>query len=126
MSTTSEMRIRDFEVWVNLGCSREEQSVKQPVSYQVNIEFFSVVAGEVTDHLNDAIDYVELMNRLKIQSEKKSYHLIEHMCSEATKDLKEYLKSRGVRGQLTVQLLKKRVPVSNLVVGAEWICRTPL
>ena len=126
MKTASEMRIRDFEVWVNLGCSPEEQAIKQPVLFQITIEFSSQVLAETTDKIDDSIDYVELMNRIKNESEKKIYHMIEHLCATVTNDLRAYLHSRGVRGHMTVQLLKKRVPVENLMTGAEWVCRTQL
>ncbi len=122
----SIMNIHDYEVWVSLGCSAEEQSFKQPVHFNVQIEFASKVRGETTDQLTDAVDYVMLTDILKKSAESKSYQLIESMCSEATEKVSDYLVSKKIKCTLKITLLKLRAPVINLKTGVSWTCQRQL
>ena len=120
------MKINEYEVWVSLGCSTEEQSMKQPVLFSVQFEFTSNQSCEKSDQLTDAIDYVAVTDILKKSAESKSYHLIEHMCFEATEKVFEHLNSKSVKGVLKVELLKLRPPVPNLKAGVSWLCQRQL
>ena len=122
----SVLNICDYEVWVSLGCSEEEQSLKQPVHFNVQIEFASKILGETTDQLSDAVDYVLLTDILKKSAEAKSYHLIESMCFEATEKISEYLMSQKIKGHLNIRLLKLRAPVPHLKTGVSWTCQRQL
>ena len=66
----SEMKIKNFEVWVSLGCTSAEQSLAQPVRFNVDILFASKVLAEETDRLQDSLDYVELTGAIKAEAEK--------------------------------------------------------
>ncbi len=123
---SSIMNICDYEVWVSLGCSAEEQSFKQPVHFNVQIEFTSKVRGETTDQLTDAVDYVMLTDILKKSAESKSYHLIENMCAEATEKISAYLVSKKIKGLVQIKLLKLRAPVPYLKTGVSWTCQRQL
>jgi dihydroneopterin aldolase len=122
----SVMRINDYEVWVSLGCSQEEQSYKQPVLFNLEIEFHVPVRGELSDQLTDAIDYVAVTDLLKLSAESKSYRLIESMCFEATEKVSAYLKQHQVVGLLKLSVLKQRPPVLNLNSGVSWTCQRRL
>lgn len=122
----SMMKINDYEVWVRLGCSQEEQSFKQPVHFNLEIEFHSNVLGETSDQLTDAIDYVAVTDLLKLSAESKSYHLIEAMCFDATEKISTYLRKNNITGQLKLSLLKLRPPVPNLNSGVTWTCQRQL
>lgn len=122
----SVMKINDYEVWVSLGCSKEEQSFKQPVLFNIEIEFHSAVQGETTDQLSDAIDYVAVTDLLKLSAESKSYQLIESMCYEATEKLSAYLKQHHVVGRFKLSVLKLRPPVPHLNSGVSWTCQRHL
>ncbi len=122
----SVMKINDYEVWVSLGCSKEEQSYKQPVHFNFEIEFYSQVRGETTDQLTDAIDYVALTDLLKLSAESKSYQLIESMCFEATEKVSAYLKECRVVGLFKLSVLKLRPPVPHLKSGVSWTCQRHL
>ena len=122
----SILNIKDYEVWVSLGCSKAEQSLKQPIIFNVEVKFTSIITGETTDQLSDAVDYVMLTNILKKSAESKSYQLIEHMCFEATEKISEYLILKKIKGQLQVTLLKLRAPVAHLKSGVSWTCQRQL
>ncbi len=122
----SVLQIHDYEVWVSLGCSAAEQSMLQPVLFNLKIIFHMNVVGEKTDQLLEAVDYVALTDLLKKTSERKSYQLIEHMCFEATESISQYLSQNNIKGQLTVQLLKLRAPVPHLKSGVSWTCQRQL
>lgn len=120
------MKIKDYEVWVNLGCGKDEQAYLQPILFQVQIEFDKNILGEKTDRLEDAVDYVAVTDLLKDSAKSKAYHLIEHMCFEATEKVVEYLKSKSISGEISIELTKLRVPVPHLKSGVSWICRRKL
>lgn len=121
----SVMRISKYECWVSLGCSKEEQSFKQPVYFDLSINMNHSLKGMVSDQLIDAIDYVVLTDLIKAQAEKKSYQLIEHMCFEVHQSLLTYLKnSHCLNGaiQLQTQVQKLRAPVPHLQGGVFFTC----
>lgn len=120
------MKINDYEVWVSLGCSKEEQSYRQPVLFNLEIEFHTPVRGETTDQLSDAIDYVAVTDLLKLSAESKSYQLIESMCFDATETVSKYLKQQQAIGLLKLSVLKQRPPVLNLNSGVSWTCQRRL
>ncbi len=126
MSNFSEMQICDYEVWVSLGCSAQEQSLKQPVQFNIQIEFKSDVLGQTTDQLNDAVDYVAITDIVKKSAESKSYQLIESMCFDAIEKVSEYLVSKKTKCTLKIKLLKLRPPVINLKTGVSWTCQRQL
>ncbi len=125
-SAHSSIHIKDYEVWVSLGCSKEEQSMKQPVHFNIEIEFQMNVVGETTDQLSDAVNYVTVTDLLKKISQSKSYQLIEHMCFQATESVFKYLIQNNIKGHLKIQLLKLRAPVSHLKSGVSWTCQRQL
>lgn len=126
MNLNSVMKIKEYEVWVSLGCSTEEQSYKQPVLFNIQFEFSSIQNCEKSDQLQDAVDYVTVTEILKKSAESKPYQLIEHMCFEATEKVFIFLKSKNLQGHLKVELLKLRPPVPNLNAGVSWLCQRQL
>jgi FolB domain-containing protein len=126
MNANSLMQIHDYEAWVSLGCSAEEQSLKQPVQFNIQLEFTTKIRGETTDQLADAVDYVMLTDILKQSAESKSYHLIESMCNDVTDKIFVYLSSKKIKGHLNIRLLKLRAPVPHLKTGVSWTCQRQL
>ncbi len=122
----SSMKTNDYEVWVSLGCSKEEQSFKQPVLFNLELEFHSAIQGETSDQLNDAVDYVALTDLIKLSAESKSYQLIESMCFEATEKICVFLKQRHVVGLFKLSVLKQRPPVPHIKSGVTWTCQRHL
>lgn len=121
----SEMRIKNYEAWVSLGCTQEEQTMVQPVLFNVEILFNSKVLAEETDQLQDSLDYVELTNVIKMVAEKKSYKMIEHMCSSVARALQQSI-GQKYKGTLIVRMQKPRAPVKHLHGGVEWSCQLSL
>lgn len=120
------LKIKDFEVWVHLGCAIEEQKHSQPVEFTLNIEFSKNLAGYHTDSLHDAVDYVRLTEVMKTVASSKNYKLIEHLNHEVFKALIADIKTKDVSGEIALTIRKVRVPVENLRSGVEFTCQQTL
>lgn len=124
------MKINQYEVWVNLGCSKEEQSFVQPVQFNISLHFHKHLKGCVTDQIADAVDYVALTDRIKTIAEQKPYQLVEHMCFLVHQDLvlwlSKWFKDSGYTGELVTELRKLRPPVKSIQGGVEFTCRSEL
>ena len=116
--------MQDFEVWVHLGCTSDEQRFTQPVHFSLDIKFHKNLEAVYTDELKDAIDYVSLADLIKQVAEKKHYHLVEHLCHEVTIRLSSFLTEKLVQGELAVHVHKIRVPVENIRNGVIFTCIT--
>jgi 7,8-dihydroneopterin aldolase/epimerase/oxygenase len=120
------IHIQDFEVWVSLGCAKEEQAYSQPVHFNLTLEYDELVKGAVTDDLQDATDYVALADIIKKVSQSKSFHLIEHLNEMVLNGIIHYLKSKYFKGHVKLSIKKIRVPVENLRNGVVFTCDTRL
>lgn len=118
--------IQDYEVWVHLGCTAEEQSFTQPVHFTIQITFSQNLPGGETDKLNDAIDYVELTALIKTQAMKGPFQLIERLNAQVFETLFHFLKLKKISGNLSVQIKKIRVPIENLRNGVVFVCEATL
>ncbi len=126
MVIKQKMHIKDFEVWVNLGCSTEEQKFTQPVHISLELNFKKNIQGTETDLLSDAVDYVMLTQIMKTRATQKPFHLIEHLCYEILLKITDHLKKQSIEGDLRLDVKKIRVPVENLRNGVVFSCETTL
>lgn len=122
---SSTMKVNDYQVWVNLGCSSEEQAVVQPVLFSIEISFDQKIQAEVTDQLSDSIDYVSLVDIVKKTAQQKTYSMIEHLCFSVSEALRTEFQGKYV-GTLVTKLKKVRAPIKNLHDGVEWSCKADL
>lgn len=122
---SSIMKINDYQVWVHLGCSAEEQAVVQPVLFSLEIVFNQKIQAEVSDRLADSIDYVSLIEIIKTAAQQKNYSMIEHLCFSVSEALRANLSGRYA-GSLITKIKKIRAPIKNLHHGVEWVCKTDL
>lgn len=120
------MKIQNYEVWVSLGCTKEEQKFTQPVNVSVFIDFIDNLNGCYSDLLTEAVDYVSVTQAIKQIALNKSYHLIEHLCHEIILQLIQDLKKQNIKCRLKVDMQKLRVPVENLKDGVIFSCETIL
>lgn len=120
------MKIKNYEVWVSLGCTVEEQSLFQPVLFNIEILFTSQVLAESTDRLQDSLDYVALTDTIKLVAESKSYHMVEHLGFSVAEALKSKINGQYLGSTLIVRTHKLRAPVKNLHDGVEWSCKLNL
>lgn len=117
------LKINNFEVWVNLGCSADEQANLQPVHFSLEIKFLKNLSGCHTDKLADAIDYVMLTRIIKETVTLKSFHLIEHMNFLVFEKLIQCMKQQQIYAEVILTIRKLRVPVENLKDGVEFTCQ---
>lgn len=120
------IHIQDYEVWVSLGCAKEEQTYSQPVHFNLSLEYDELVKGAVTDDLQDATDYVAITDIMKKVGQSKPYHLIEHLNEMVLAGVTQYLKSKYFKGHIKLSIKKIRVPVENLRNGVVFTCATRL
>lgn len=123
---SQNLKIQDYEVWVHLGCSTEEQKHKQPVLMCLEINFKNPVIGCQTDNLDDTIDYVKMTSIMKMIASEKPFQLIEHLNYQCLLVLIEYLKSKNIKAGVKLSVQKVRVPVDNLRNGVVFTCETTL
>lgn len=123
---SSVLSIQDYQVYVSLGCSADEQALLQPVLLTCEISFSEEQNFESSDQLEDAIDYVQVCETLKKSARSKPYHLIEHLGSTALKEVIQYLKSShsNLHGTVKLKSVKLRPPVENLLGGVSWTCQS--
>lgn len=120
------IHIQDYEVWVSLGCAKEEQTYSQPVHFNLSLEYDELVKGAATDDLQDATDYVAITDIMKQVAQSKSFHLIEHLNEMVLNGIIQYLKSKYFKGHVKLSIKKIRVPVENLRNGVVFTCATRL
>ncbi len=122
---SSVMKVNDYQVWVNLGCSIEEQECIQPVLFSLTIHFDQKIQAEVSDQLADSIDYVSLVETIQTTAQQKKYSMIEHLCFSVSEALRAKLRGK-YSGVLVTKIKKVRAPVKNLLDGVEWSCKVDL
>lgn len=120
------MKLNKYEVWVSLGCSEEEQSLPQPVLFDVQIHFSQNVKGVITDHLQDTVDYVALTEIIYKVATEKSFHLVEHLCFLVHQHIETYLKKNKIHGYFQTEVVKLRAPVRSLQGGVSFSCQSEL
>ncbi len=120
------LKINDFEVWVHLGCLTEEQKHSQPVHFNFEINYLTQVDGSTSDNLDDATDYVAVMEIIRTTAQKKNYKLIEYLNHEVFLKLCDHLTKHKILGDVKLTVRKIRVPVENLRNGVEFSCQLTL
>jgi 7,8-dihydroneopterin aldolase/epimerase/oxygenase len=118
------MNIKDYEVYVNLGCEESEQAYVQPVLVDIKIDYDVAVLGCVSDKLAEATDYVVVTNIIKKTATQKKYHLVEHLTHQCFLEIQNLLKQNQVSGEMALTVTKVRVPVENLKSGVSFTCQS--
>jgi 7,8-dihydroneopterin aldolase/epimerase/oxygenase len=81
--------IRDIELYVHLGWPDQERECKQIVLASINICFPIAPKGCYTDCLNDTICYSTLIKKIRSNTIKKKFHLIEHLSKQIYQTVKK-------------------------------------
>lgn len=116
------LKVNNFEVWVHLGCSAEEQYHSQPVLFSLEIKFLKNLPGSQTDQLKDAVDYVALTEMIKRTAQQKSFQLIEHLNQSVFDHVIASFRQQHIFAEVSLNIRKIRVPVENLKDGVEFTC----
>jgi FolB domain-containing protein len=114
-SSTYNLDLNDLRYMLKIGCSKEERSLPQEISISINIEFSSPPLGCEDDNIKNTICYDNLSKEIENFIKLKEYQLIENLCYELHKYLKDKLKSK-----ITVSILKKPALMINLIGGAKF------
>ncbi len=118
-SNYSSMHVKDYSVYVHLGCSKEERTHKQEVRFNIDLSFPENPPGEVTDQLSDTVCYFEICEIIKKHVAEREFQLIETLSYNCLKLIKE----RYPQPNISVSCHKVTPPVENLKGGVEYVCR---
>lgn len=115
-ATRRILEVGDICLYVRLGCSESEQAQPQKINVSVKLCCDSFQKAEATDLLEDAICYVKAAEAIERVSLGRSYHLIETLCSEIYKDLKE----KFCNTRMSVSIFKNHPPHRLLHSGCRY------
>jgi len=118
------LKINSYEVWMSLGVTKDEQANLQPVHFDITLQFEKPVKGSASDHLDDAINYVDLTYHVKKVATTRPFNLLENVCFIVHQHLTEYIKTHGFAGELTTEATKVRVPEASLQGGVKFSCQS--
>ncbi|MCC8417616.1 MAG: dihydroneopterin aldolase [Rickettsia endosymbiont of Bryobia graminum] len=108
-----------MRVWIHLGCSDQEKFHAQLVSFNIELEFKSLLKGTKTDKLEDVICYSQLVKHIKSFCQNKKFNLIEYLVVKVHTALsKSLLQYSDIIKYLTVTVHKISTPAPDLHGGA--------
>lgn len=116
MKTSHQLRLKDLELRVHLGCSREEQALPQQVKVEVGLRFRQPPTACESDRIEDTICYEKISSRLTEVAASKTFHLIEHLAQSLYLSLKEELSEENFR--IRIRLHKLHLPMRYHTDGA--------
>ena len=114
-SVKTSLSLQGLRLQVRLGCSAEERSIPQFVSFDLEIRFFEVPPGCFTDSLRETICYAHLSEILKAVCSRGEYQLIEKLGWDAYQSIRKQLPPSV---ELKLQALKEKPPIPELTGGA--------
>ncbi len=112
-----KLKIRDFALTVNLGCTAPERATKQEVRIGVDLWFDHEPKAVQSDKLSETICYEQLCLQLKNSVTKQSFHTIEHVYSCVRNEL-ELRMPQG--SQYRVSIHKVSPPIEGLCGGVKF------
>ncbi len=109
------LEIRKLVLGVHLGCSADERSNAQDVSFSARFRFASIPAGANTDELSDSLCYAQVSDLILSTVTGREFKLIEHLGHVVFTNLKT-LAGSDIRIELEVHKLNP--PVMHLRDGS--------
>jgi len=106
----SQIIIKDLELYVSLGWTKEEREKKQKIHASINIEFLSEPSACLTDDLLDTIDYDQLCEKITTFSSTQEFKLIERLGFNIYETVKSYSKHST---KVSINITKKP-PIKNI------------
>lgn len=100
-----KLQISGLELWMKVGCTAEERAFPQLLILDIEMEAPLQAAGK-RDDMQRTVDYADVINRLKIQIEMKSYRLLETVAEDAAELVLKKFKVKRV----TVRAKKRALP----------------
>ena len=109
--------VRDFSLFIRLGCEEKERELPQEVMINIELRFFEPPQATETDILEDTICYAKLIQALENYCEGKVFNLLEKLAADLTGVIKEF-----IAGQAAMSLVVHKVnpPIKNLNGGTQY------
>lgn len=117
---TTELRINDAEFEVTLGFFPEEREQKQTVKVDVLVQFSNLPKACVTDQLDDACCYADLVENIQKVCDACSYELIESLSYRIFQQLRSGI---GSQDQIAVRVKKLKIPLKQIKNSASFCCQ---
>ena len=112
-----KMTIENYEIPVHLGCSQEERSLPQLVSFQIELSSPQNSTANKSDQLNDAICYASLCGIIGETVGTRHFHLLEFLAQEVFNQVR---KSVPANTHLVIQAHKLYPPIDRLRGGVKY------
>lgn len=96
--------VRDIELAVHLGWKDDEQSQKQTVLLDIDIQFPQPPKACVSDDLQDTVCYFSLIEEIRNKITIKTFRLIEHLSCEIYRLIKPQLPDKS---KLIIRVTKR-------------------
>ena len=107
----SSLILENFHCEAYLGATLEERQCKQTIVVSVQIDFNESLVGEVSDVLNEVVDYDALLSLVREFCLNNSFSLLEKL----TRELGEYLRLQiKFAHSLILKISKVKTPVFGL------------
>lgn len=111
------LQISGLHLFVHLGTTESERIKKQEVKVDINIYLSGSPQVCFSDNINDAICYDQICQLISQTSQKKEFHLIEHLSYTLYQSLKEQVFANY---KISLRLTKLSPPIENLKGGASF------
>lgn len=109
------VELHGLEIRGRHGVTDEERERNQPLHYDID---FDVSNAALSDRIEDAIDYIEVAECVRVVSDARSYSLLEALAS----DIADAVVSRFDVSRVRVRVRKTQVQPAGLNV--EWTAAT--
>ena len=105
MRAMDKLSLIGLELWLRVGCTREERAFPQRILMDVTLSLPLRAAGKA-DRLESTVDYAALARDLKNRLEKKEFRLFEAVAEQAAE---QALKLKNVK-KVFIRVIKKALP----------------
>ena len=100
------IQLRGLRLECICGALPEEQNVRQPYEFDIDVEA-DIERATASDDLDDTIDYGGLLSRIQAVTDQESFQLFERMAQRVAEAILDDDRIRSV----TVEVRKLRSPV---------------
>ncbi|MFK8040450.1 MAG: dihydroneopterin aldolase [Rickettsiaceae bacterium] len=109
------LTISDIRFWIHLGNSKEERSILQPISIDIDLSFLATCKASDTDDINDGVCYEKLVLFIKQTIHDHQFNLIERCAKYLHNQIVEYLDRQNCKDvEAKVVVHKINIPVENI------------
>lgn len=111
------LSLKDYALFVHLGCEAQERLRTQEVRVRVEMRFGPAFKAATTDHLSDTVCYAQVCEKIEQHCADKEFKLIERLAKDLYDVLKLLMPQQSL---LALSVHKLRPPVTHLEGGSHF------